>query len=353
MPFQTTRDPFGVARLVEQIRLNRREAEERPIREMQTELLSGKVQQQRANLSQLAQQRKEQGELRQILQSQPDQDPDRLTLDFYKRRNPQRATQMVNSIFQQAGKILPVAGGKSAVDFVNAKTGMDLEYQGVEEDTGLMKIGSPSAGKVMLYDMQNDQIVKEFEFPVRGAETIEVGPEGTKITRGGLQVEKFKQKQQEKQVKKAERRRQALGKINIVTNKVDEALAQTGMFTTGLLGAPMRAIPGTAARDLKGTIDTIQANLGFTALQQMREASPTGGALGAVSERELTLLNSAVSSLDPSQSPDTIRRNLEQVRTHFNNWKDSIVEARAKEIQSEVPGITDDDLLDRLESEGL
>ena len=79
---------------------------------------------------------------------------------------------------------------------------------------------------------------------------------------------------------------------------------------TGAIGAIMRNVPGTGAFDAQALQQTIAANIGFDRLQQMREASPTGGALGAVSERELDTLQSVLGNISLSQSEDQLLENL-------------------------------------------
>ncbi len=78
----------------------------------------------------------------------------------------------------------------------------------------------------------------------------------------------------------------------------------------GSLAAPL---PGTPPHDLSKLLDTVKANAGFDKLQQMREASPTGGALGQVSERENQLLQAAIGNLEQSQSTDQLLFNLRRV----------------------------------------
>ena len=105
-----------------------------------------------------------------------------------------------------------------------------------------------------------------------------------------------------------------------VISKVDKALEKVGAFTAGPIGAAFGIIPGTPARNLEGIIDTIKANISFDTLQQMRMASPTGGALGSVSERELKQLERAIASLDRTQSPTQLISNLKDVKRHYENW---------------------------------
>ena len=107
--------------------------------------------------------------------------------------------------------------------------------------------------------------------------------------------------------------------VGTVVGKVDEALPQVSGWTAGI-GSLLDKIPGTPARDLAGSVDTIKANIGFKELADMRASSPTGGALGQVAVKELEFLQAAISALDTGQSPAALRRNLDQVKTHYNNW---------------------------------
>ena len=98
---------------------------------------------------------------------------------------------------------------------------------------------------------------------------------------------------------------------------IEKSLAEAGTATTGAVGSLLSLLPGTDAHDLKENMKTIEADAAFTSLQNMRENSKTGGALGQVSERELGLLSSAKAALSTSQSPEQYKENLrryQQVR---------------------------------------
>ena len=114
---------------------------------------------------------------------------------------------------------------------------------------------------------------------------------------------------------------QAIEQADIVLGYIDKALPMISGWTTGVAGKASAAIPGTPAYNLEKTIDTIKANVGFAALQAMRNASPTGGALGQISERENTLLQSTLGSLDIGQSEEQLKENFAQVALHFDNLK--------------------------------
>lgn len=115
----------------------------------------------------------------------------------------------------------------------------------------------------------------------------------------------------------AGQRNQQLIAADLVVEDIDHALNLAGDWTTGLLGAGVRLIPGTPAADLAATLNTIESNVAFDALQEMRNNSPTGGALGAVTERELELLSSTLGSLKQSQSEAQFRRNLERLKVLY------------------------------------
>lgn len=104
----------------------------------------------------------------------------------------------------------------------------------------------------------------------------------------------------------AEAERQQIAQVR---DSIGRARQQIGFWTTGPL-AGLSAIGGTPAADLAATLDTIEANLSFRALAEMRANSPTGGALGSITERELQLLGSTVANLRQSQSPTQLRENL-------------------------------------------
>jgi transposase len=95
---------------------------------------------------------------------------------------------------------------------------------------------------------------------------------------------------------------------------IDTAMQQANGLTTGFVGSMTRQIPGTTGFDLSKTLVGIQSNLGFETLQQMRDNSPTGGALGQVTERELELLQSTWGSLEQAQTKEQFVSNLQRLK---------------------------------------
>ncbi len=98
----------------------------------------------------------------------------------------------------------------------------------------------------------------------------------------------------------------------------------TNLFQGDLLpatgfGAYLAGLPNTDAKALSNKLRTIQANISFDKLQAMREASPTGGALGQVSTFELQNLMAVFGSLEQSQSNEELQYNLRRLQQVYND----------------------------------
>ena len=107
--------------------------------------------------------------------------------------------------------------------------------------------------------------------------------------------------------------------IGRIRKKVGEGAGPFGLIpVTGMAGAAMEDIPGTKSHDVSKLVDSLKANIGFDALNRMRANSPTGGALGQVSERELGFLQSTIASLEQSQGEEQFLENLGLVQNAFN-----------------------------------
>lgn len=122
----------------------------------------------------------------------------------------------------------------------------------------------------------------------------------------------------------------------LVNNAIDKAIGQISPFTAGP-GAMAAGLPGTPAKNLKETLNTIRANIGFDRLQQMRASSPTGGALGQVSEMENKLLQSVMGSLDQSQSPSQLKENLRIAKKSIRESWERIAAAYEQDYGKPMP----------------
>lgn len=126
---------------------------------------------------------------------------------------------------------------------------------------------------------------------------------------------------------------------------IDEAIKMVNPFTAGV-GAWSKIIPASPAKNLAAKLDTIRANVGFDKLSEMRADSPTGGALGQVSEFENKLLQSVLGSLEQDQSPAQLRDNLMKVKQAMESAKNNLDRAYNLDYKQYING-------EMVESEGV
>jgi len=106
-------------------------------------------------------------------------------------------------------------------------------------------------------------------------------------------------------------------KTTLLNETIDRAVGRISPWTTGVGGAVFRNMPATEARALQGDLDTIKANLGFKELETMRLNSPTGAALGAVSDVENKLLQSTQASIDQLMRGENLSQNLGVIKRNL------------------------------------
>ena len=107
-------------------------------------------------------------------------------------------------------------------------------------------------------------------------------------------------------------------------------------MATGMT-SPMSRIPGTGAKNVSSRLNTLKSKTGFSVLQEMRANSPTGGALGQVSDRENQMLQENISSLDQGQSTKDIKDSLDRVINYAKGAK-----ARLRQAYNDYYGVADE-----------
>ena len=96
-------------------------------------------------------------------------------------------------------------------------------------------------------------------------------------------------------------------------NRSIEILLESGNLAAAF-GAALQIVPLSSSKELAGLLKTIRAQVGFEKLQEMRDMSPTGGALGQISNFENRLLQATLGNLEQTQSPEVLIRNLNRLR---------------------------------------
>lgn len=159
--------------------------------------------------------------------------------------------------------------------------------------------------------------------------TIPAGYQLIRTEQGALRLEPIPGSEAAAEREQAEKQAEQQGELtqraaNVVFEDIDrlEELVTSDSILNpvlGIGGVIASQIPGTNRVNAEALSETIKANIGFDRLQQMREASPTGGALGQVSNQELNTLQSVLGNLSLSQSEDQIVRNLGRLRDIYSD----------------------------------
>lgn len=102
---------------------------------------------------------------------------------------------------------------------------------------------------------------------------------------------------------------------DVVNSAAQRALsADKGRMLGNVFGYLASYVPGTANAEVYKQVDVLKSNAAIEALTAMRAASPTGGALGSVTERENAMLAAKAGALNPA-SPNFRRDLLDYQRT--------------------------------------
>lgn len=113
----------------------------------------------------------------------------------------------------------------------------------------------------------------------------------------------------------------ASGNLDALSGVARELRDHPGLAgITGGMGAFPNA-PGSNASGAAAKLTTLKAKAAFTELQAMRASSPTGGALGAVSDKEMGYLENSIAALDTKQNTKEFKAALAKVETYSNMIK--------------------------------
>jgi len=109
----------------------------------------------------------------------------------------------------------------------------------------------------------------------------------------------------------------AIGTMTDKNQVIDQSIDLVKSLLSGgsaEFGAVFKSWPASEANRVRNLLSTIKANVGFAALQEMRDNSPTGGALGQVSEMENKLLQLVWGSLEQTGDISDMARVLDQIK---------------------------------------
>lgn len=123
-------------------------------------------------------------------------------------------------------------------------------------------------------------------------------------------------------------------------------------------GGLLKFVPASDAKQLSTFLETMKANIGFDRLQVMRQNSPSGGALGNVSNFEVGTLQATQGNLDQTQKPEDLLENIIRINAMYavvTGRKEGLVDS--EKLDSADPSVSGPerkkfrDLVDEVRSE--
>jgi hypothetical protein len=143
-------------------------------------------------------------------------------------------------------------------------------------------------------------------------------------------------------------------KYDQMIREAEELMKHSGLGAATGITKWTTIVPGSPAADAQAKINTLKSKTGFSVLQDMRASSPTGGALGQVSDRENAMLQENIASLDQNQSTAQFRQNLqniidfakgskERLRSNYNEFYSDVDPDLKPAQENPVSGISDAD----------
>jgi hypothetical protein len=119
----------------------------------------------------------------------------------------------------------------------------------------------------------------------------------------------------------------ATSSFDRLATAANEVLNHPGLKgITGIRGKIPNA-PGSEAANAEALLGTLKSQVGFGVLQDMRNNSKTGGALGSVSDAEGKRLEANLAALDKSQSLEQFQANLKKIIEYSEGAKGRLREA--------------------------
>jgi hypothetical protein len=179
--------------------------------------------------------------------------------------------------------------------------------EAVSQQGGPIALPSDPMRQPQLRQATNQAQASDFDAPKAAADAAD---KQLSVAERRRQMSEADEKRAKQQVSNAFRTDMILGAIRDA-RKVARQGGSTGW------NSYLDGVPNTEALRLRTALEPIFGNLAFERLQQMRDESVTGGALGQVSERELDLLASTVASLNTKVDLPTFLERLDKIERNF------------------------------------
>jgi hypothetical protein len=114
--------------------------------------------------------------------------------------------------------------------------------------------------------------------------------------------------------------------LNQVENSIDKLLNnESGLRAIVGVSGMIPNIPGRPPAIAATDLQTLKSKVAVQAIQAMRDASKTGGAVGSVTEREWPRLEAQFGNLQQAQDYESIKQALENIKEIVNGTRQNIV----------------------------
>jgi hypothetical protein len=180
------------------------------------------------------------------------------------------------------------------------------------------------------------------------------GQGGIKVVQGsGVGASKDKSEKAE-----IERRKQQELFVDEFTNTAAEALELLPSFPSGAIGAKYGSIigkllPASPEGRVVSRLETLKANLSLNTINELRAASPTGGAVGNMTEKEWPLLQQKFGSLEAAEDKKDLEARLKNASITFFNTVNGTPEERAEALKKGIITSEQNETVERKYSEML
>lgn len=177
------------------------------------------------------------------------------------------------------------------------------------------KAGTPGAGYTLLTPQEAAQLGLPNADKIRWqrSEKGEYKPVGGLAQMNPANIAKMEKKQQIYD--------SITSNMTRMQNAANSLLRHPGLSRASGAMSYVPSLRGGDASNFESDLDALKSQIGFAILNDMRQMSPTGGALGNVSNFEVDTLQRNIAALDISQSPAQLRARIKQIADYAQQLK--------------------------------
>jgi len=249
-------------------------------------------------------------QMARVLAQNPDTAPMAMQMRMQDAQSKDKKTQALELASAKA----KAGGGPSSIQEWNVYNAMSPEDQErfltMKRANRLYDVGGEFRG--MTQTTQEPTV--SLEKTLKPGERPEVRGQQAAAKTAATQFETAKGKWRASETKLLSTLKSSKARQEVLDTTIEKAKTLLSKWTTSY-GGMLANVPATESKRLSNLLDTIKANVGFSELQSLRDNSPTGGALGQVSEMENRLLQSVLGSLDQVGDMGDLAATLDTVST--------------------------------------